>query len=196
MSGYPLTLRFKVIALSRQFSVEDSAGSLMMYVKQKAFKLREAITVYADKAQTRALYKIQADRVIDFSATYHITDALGGEMGAVRQRGMRSLWRARYDVLRNDSVVFEVSEANPFVKVADSFLGEIPILGFFSGYLFHPKYVVRTPDGAEALTATKKPAFFEGIFKLERQAAPLSADDERLLVIAAATVILLEKNRG
>ena len=196
MSAYPLTLRFKVIALARQFSVEDNAGRLMMYVKQKAFKLREAITVYADESQTRALYKIQADRVIDFSATYHITDAMGAEMGAVRQRGMRSLWRARYDVVRNDSVVFEVSEANPFAKVADGFLGEIPILGFFSGYLFHPKYVVRTADGAEALTATKQPAFFEGRFNLERQAAPLSADDERLLVIATATVILLEKNRG
>jgi uncharacterized protein YxjI len=196
MSAYPLTLRFKVIALSRQFSVSDNSGRLMMYVKQKAFKLREAITVYADESQTRPLYKIQADRVIDFSAAYHITDSLGTELGAVRQRGMRSLWRARYDVMRDDKVVFEVSEANPFAKVADGFLGEIPIIGFFSGYLFHPKYVVRTAGGEEALTATKQPAFFEGIFKMERQAATLSADDERLLVIAAATVILLEKNRG
>jgi uncharacterized protein YxjI len=194
--SYPLTLRFKVIALARQFSIEDNAGRMLMYIRQKAFKLREAITVFADEAQTRPLYKIQADRIIDFSAQYNITDNGGAAVGAVRQRGMRSLWRARYDIVRNDSIVFEVQEANPWAKVGDSFFGEIPILSFFTGYLFHPKYSVKTAAGAEVLTATKQPAFWEGRFSIERTDAPLSADDERLLVIGAATVILLEKNRG
>lgn len=41
----------------------------------KAFKLKEAITVFADEAQTRPLYHINAGRVIDFSATYTINVA-------------------------------------------------------------------------------------------------------------------------
>jgi uncharacterized protein YxjI len=193
--AYPLTLRFKVIALARQFSVEDNSGRLLMYVKQKAFKLREAITVFADEAQTRPLYRINADRIIDFSARYNITDEAGTVLGAVRQQGMRSIWRTRYEILRGDQAVFEVQEENPWAKVGDSFLGEIPILGFLSGYLFHPKYVIRK-DGQNVLRGTKQPAFFEGRFRIDRLEGSLTAEDERLLLIGAVTVMMLEKNRG
>lgn len=194
--SYPLTLRFKVIALARQFSVEDNSGRLLMYVKQKAFKLREAITVYADEAQTRPLYRINADRIIDWSARYSISDEAGAEIGAIQQQGMRSIWRTRYDIYRGDRVVFEVKEENPWAKVGDHFLAEIPIIGFFAGYLFHPRYLISTPEGAAVLRATKQPAFFEGRFQIERLETPLSADDERLLLIGAVTAVLLEKNRG
>lgn len=194
--SYPLTLRFKVIALARQFSVEDSAGRMLMYVKQKAFKLREAITVYADQSQTRPLYRINADRIIDWSARYSISDESGAELGAIQQQGMRSLWRTRYDIYRGERVVFEVREENPWAKVGDHFLGEIPILGFFAGYLFHPKYLISTAEGGAVLRATKQPALFEGKFLIERLETPLSAEDERLLVIGAVTAVMLEKNRG
>lgn len=194
--SYPLTLRFKVLAIARQLSVQDSSGRLLMYVKQKAFKLREAITVYADEGQVQPLYQIQADRIIDFSARYHIRDAQGQELGSVRQRGMRSIWRARYDIFRDDAVVFTVQEENPLAKVGDSFLGEIPILGFFAGYLFHPKYLVSTADGRPVLRATKQPALFEGLFRIDRLETPLTPDDERLLLIGTVTTVLLEKTRG
>jgi uncharacterized protein YxjI len=193
---YPLTVRFKVVALARQFSVEDNSGRLLMYVKQKAFKLREAITVFADEAQTRPLYRINADRIIDWSARYTITAQDGVEVGAIQQQGMRSIWRTRYDIYRGDRIVFEVREENPWAKVGDSFLGEIPILGFFAGYLFHPKYLISTPAGEPVLRATKQPAFFEGRFTIDRLERPLDAEDERLLVIGAVTTVLLEKNRG
>jgi uncharacterized protein YxjI len=194
--SYPLTIRFKILAIARQLSVEDSSGRLLMYMKQKVFKLKEAITVYADEAQTQPLYHINADRIIDFSATYRITDAARQELGSVRQQGMRSIWRARYDIARSDHVVFEVREENPWAKVGDHFMGEIPILGFFAGFLFHPKYLIKTADGTEVLRATKQPAFFEGRFQVERLAAQLRPEDERLLLIGAVSVILLEKNRG
>ena len=194
--SYPLTLRFKVIALARQFSVEDNTGRLLMYVKQKAFKLREAITVYADEAQTRPLYRINADRIIDWSARYSISNEAGAEIGAIQQQGMRSIWRTRYDIYRGDRVVFVVKEENPWAKVGDYFLAEIPIVGFFAGYLFHPKYLISTTEGAAVLRATKQPAFFEGRFQIERLETPLSAEDERLLLIGAVTAVLLEKNRG
>jgi hypothetical protein len=191
--SYPLTLRFKVIAIARQFSIEDSSGRLLMYVKQKAFKLREAITVYADAEQARELYQIRADRVIDFSARYTITDAGGQEIGSVRQQGMRSIWRARYGILRGDVPVFEVKEENPWAKVGDQFVKDIP---FLSGFLFHPRYLVSTPDGRAVLRASKQSAWFEGRFRIDRLETPLSAEDERLLVIGAVTTVLLEKTRG
>ena len=41
--SYPLTLRFKVLALANQLSVYGADDRLLMYAKQKAFKLKEAI---------------------------------------------------------------------------------------------------------------------------------------------------------
>lgn len=194
--SYPLTLRFKRIAIARQLSVEDASGQLLMYVKQQAFKLREAITVYADRAQTRPLYEVNADRVIDFAATYHISDQAGNVIGAVRQQGMRSIWRSRYDVLRAETPIFHVQEENPWAKVGDAMLGDIPGLALLSGYLFHPKYLVTSAGGAPVLRATKRPSLFEALFEIERLEEPLTTEDERLLLIGAVTTVLLEKNRG
>ena len=193
--SYPLTVRFKRIAISRQFSVEDNRGQLLLYVKQQAFKLREAITVFADREQTRPLYRINADRVIDFSANYIITDQNDQQLGLVRQQGMRSIWRTRYDIVRAGNVVFNFKEENPWAKVGDEFLGEIPILGFFTGYFFNPKYLISAGD-APVLRITKKPSFWEALFEVERLETPLPAEDERLLLIGAVTALILEKNRG
>ena len=75
--SYPLTLRFKVLAIARQLSVLGSDGRLLMYAKMKAFKLKESITVFADEGQTKPLYHVEADRIIDFAATYSMSDASG-----------------------------------------------------------------------------------------------------------------------
>ena len=194
--SYPLTLRFKVIAVARQLAVEDANQRLLMYVKQKAFKLKEAITVYADREQTRPLYRIAADRVIDFSATYNITTADGAYIGAIRQQGMRSLWRSRYDIVRGNDVVFTAREENPWAKVGDGLFSEIPVLGILSGYVFHPRYLISANGSGHVIRARKQPAFLESTFTIERLPATLSADDERLLLIGAVTMILLERRRG
>ena len=50
--NYPLQISFKAIALSNQGTVTDASGNVVAYVKQKAFKLKEAITVFTDQSQT------------------------------------------------------------------------------------------------------------------------------------------------
>lgn len=194
--SYPLTLRFKIMAVARQIAVHDASQRLLMYVKQKAFKLKEAVTVFADEAQTRPLYQIKADRVIDFGATYEITANDGAYVGAVRQQGMKSLWRARYDIMRKGAVVFTAKEENPWAKVADGIFEGIPVIGMFSGYLFHPKYLISANGGGDVVRITKQPAFLEGVFTVDRLPAPLSPDDERLLLIGTVTMVLLERRRG
>ena len=194
--SYPLTLRFKILAVARQIAVHDASQRLLMYVKQKAFKLKEAVTVFADEAQTKPLYRIAADRVIDFAATYNISANDGTYVGAIRQKGMRSLWRARYEIVRNGAVVFTASEENPWAKVADGLFEGIPIIGAFSGYIFHPKYLISKNDGGDVVRITKRPAFLESVFTVDRLPTPLSPEDERLLLIGTVTVVLLERRRG
>ncbi|MBV9774935.1 MAG: hypothetical protein JO040_13360 [Gemmatimonadetes bacterium] len=194
--NFPLQLSFKKIALSPQISVTDAAGQLQLYVKQKAFKLKEAVTVFADAEQTRPLYRMAADRVIDISAQYHIAEEGGRELGTLQRKGMRSLWRAHYEISRDGGTVMQIREENPWVKVIDGLVGEIPIVGIFSGYMFNPAYIVsRSDTGTPVLRIKKQPALLEGRFSVEKL-GDLSDGDEKLAVLGLLMMTLLERSRG
>jgi len=193
---FPLSLRFKLIAVASQIEVTDAQGGPVFYVKQKAFKLREAVTVYRDSTQAQVLYRIAADRVLDLSAQYAITDAAGSPVGVVQRHGMRSLWRAHYEVHQGGRPVFVIREENPWTKVFDSIVGSIPILGMFSGYLFHPAYLVSTPDDESPIfRVTKEPALFEGRFRIEA-VNPLTGSPAEFAVVSVLMMVLLERAKG
>ena len=124
--NYPLELSFKLVALAPQIFVRDSTGQEVCYIKQKLFKLKEAVKVFTDSSQTTELCDIKADSIIDFSATYNFIDADGNPFGAVRRKGMRSLWKAHYQLTQNGDVAFEINEENGWVKVMDSVFSSIP----------------------------------------------------------------------
>ena len=193
---YPLEISFKVLALAQQFSVNDANGQTLLYVKQQMFKLKEAVKVYSSAEQTQLLYEIKADRMLDFSATYRITDANGQALGAVQRKGMRSLWKAHYEIRdAHERDLFSINEANPWTKVLDGILSEIPVVGMFTGYFLHPAYLISRLDGTEVFRVQKKPAFFEGRFAVEVLAQ--SSDEEaRLCLLSAMMLLLLERRRG
>ena len=84
---FPLTLRMKLMALAPQFYVSDKSNRPIAYIKQKLFKLKEDIRVFADEQQNRLLYSIKADRIIDFNASYSLSDAQTGQaLGAMPGR--------------------------------------------------------------------------------------------------------------
>lgn len=193
--NYPLEIKFKLLALAQQLSITDAGGGLIFYVKQKAFKLREAITVFADREQTRALYQISAEKILDFSGRYNFTDGAGRHLGSVKRQGMRSIWKAHYDVYDGESVALTIREENAWVKVFDSLFGELPVVGMFTGYLFHPAYIVSRPGGSAVLRMAKQPAFFEGRFTVEKLGV-VGEDEELRALLALVMLILLERARG
>jgi hypothetical protein len=193
---FPLDLRFKIVAVAPQISVTDASGALLFYVKQKAFKLKESVTVFADEAQTRPLYQMTADRVLDISAQYRIEETAGTPLGVLQRHGMRSLWRAHYEAHRGGVPVLSVREENPWVKVLDGILSEIPIVGLFAGYVLHPAYrMTRAGTEAAVLRAVKQPAFLESRYAIE-QLQPLPEGDQPLAVLSLLMLLLLERSRG
>ena len=193
---FPLDLRFKTIAIAPQISVTDASGELLMYVKQRAFKLKESVTVFRDAGQTRPIHRMTADRVLDISAQYRIDDEGGSPLGVLRRQGMRSLWRAHYEVYRGGVPFLTIREENPWVKVVDGLVGEIPIVGLLTGYVLHPAYRVARADTRSAvLRAVKRPAFFEGRYTIE-QGEALAPVDQTLAVLAVLMLLLLERRRG
>lgn len=193
--NYPLEIKFKLLALAQQLAITDAGGQLIFYVKQKAFKLRESITVFADREQTSALYQINAEKVLDFSGSYNFSDAAGRHLGAVRRQGMRSIWKAHYDVYDGANVVLTIREESAWVKVFDSLLGELPVVGMFTGYLFHPAYIVSRPGGSAVLRMAKQAAFFEGRFTVEKLGV-IGEDEELRALLGLVMLILLERARG
>ena len=194
--NYPLEMSFKLLAIASQIYIRDANGQLLGYVKQKLFKLKEDINIFADESQTNHLYNIKADRVLDFSAKYNFTDAGGNQLGSIKRQGMRSIWRANYDIFDQASnAVMKINEENGWVKLIDSLVGEIPVVGMFTGYFFNPSYLVSRIDGTPIARLQKQPAFFEGKFQLSAL-TQLSDDDEVRVLLSALSMTLLERSRG
>ncbi|GAA5480898.1 hypothetical protein [Haloferula sargassicola] len=194
---YPLTLSFKILALASQATVTDATGRTVLYTKQKMFKFREHVEIFTDSTRSTLLAEIKANKVIDWSARYFSTDAHGQPIGSVGRRGWRSIWKAHYEAFNpgDDTPDFSIREENPWSKVFDSILGEIPLVGILSGYLFHPRYTAARSNGGPAMRLTKKPAFWEGRFQIEKL-GDLSPREELNLVLSFLMLVLLERRRG
>jgi hypothetical protein len=193
---YPLTLTFKFLTISSFMRVVDATGQLVSYVKQRAFRLREDVTIFADEEQTQAVYHIKANKIIDIGATYSITSADGRPLGAVRQRGMRTFWKATYDILDEaGSAIGLIHEQDAWVKVIDGLIGEIPLVGFVIQQWINPTYLIDGTDGVTLLRLRKRPSLIERRFLLE-QDSPLPSRLEQLALPAVLMVVLLERGRG
>ena len=194
--NYPVDFTFKLLAIASQIYIRDANGSLLGYVKQKLFKLKEDINIFADEQQSVLLFNIKADRVLDFSAKYNFTDAAGRFLGSVKRKGMRSIFKASYEIYdERDVQVMKINEENGWIRVVDSLIGEVPIVGMFTGYMFNPSYIVSTLDDRPVARLTKQPAFFEGKFRMTKVGDIDGAEETRVL-LGLLAMTLLERVRG
>ena len=191
MYKYPLNLSFKIVALNPQIKITDAAGQTVLYVKQKALALKEAVKVFVDERQQAELYDIKANKIIDFSAQYNIATFAGSPVGTVKREGIKSLWKATYNILDNSGVqVGLIHEESPWIKVLDSLLGDVPFVGMF----INPAYLVDL-QGQTVLYLKKQPAWLEGKFTLTRR-GQFSEAEEALLLPSIIMMLLLERMRG
>lgn len=192
---YPLELTFKFWALTPKISVTDNQGNLLFFVKQKMFRLKEVVNVCADEQQKTVLHQIKADRIIDFSARYNFINPEGKTIGAVKRRGLKSLWKAHYEIFSGDEIVLTMQEENPWVKVLDALFSEIPVVGMFTGYVFNPVYLIKRPDGNTVMRLEKIPSFLSRKFLIKR-VDQLSSQEETQAILSMLMMILLERSRG
>lgn len=194
--NYPIDFSFKILAIASQIYIRDANGGLIGYVKQKLFKLKEDINLFADENQTQLLFNIKADRVIDFSAKYNFTDARGNFLGSIKRRGMRSIFKANYEIYdAGDHQVMAINEENGWIKVVDALIGEVPLLGIFTGYFFNPSYLVTRMNEAPIARLVKQPAFLEGKFQMTKL-SEMSSDEETRVLLSLLAMTLLERTRG
>jgi uncharacterized protein YxjI len=193
---FPLQFTFKISTLSNDFIVKDANGITVSYIKQKLFKFIEDISVYNDDTKSEIYYNIKADRWLDFSAVYNMTDRFGKALGKITRKGWASIWKARYEIYDENNIQdLLVQEENPWIKVLDTLLCDIPFLGILSGYFFNPAYLVSRPDGTIVARLSKEPSFWGRKFTVSKLSEFQSGEEERL-VLGLMMMILLERRRG
>lgn len=116
--------------LGRKFYFHGPEGNLRFFVKMKAFRLKEAITVFADESQSKALLTIKARSIMDFSAAYDVTDVATGEViGACRREGLKSMMRDEWTIMGpDDAYIGNLVEDSIFLALVRRFVikGWIP----------------------------------------------------------------------
>lgn len=82
------------------FWFKDLEDNIVAYSKQKAFKLKEDIVLYADTACTQPLLQIKARQVLDLSATYDVFDLTTSEhIGSVQRKFLKSIVKDSWKLL-------------------------------------------------------------------------------------------------
>ena len=193
---YPLFLKFKISTLSSDFNISDKNGNSLAYVRQKLFKLKEDVVVYNNESRTQENFRIRANQWIDFNASYAITDHTGKNLGKIARKGMRSIWKSQYEIIdENEKIKFQINEDNARIKIWDSFVGEIPIIGMFTGYFLNPSYTVKDASGKEYFKLKKMPSLIGRRFQLDRL-IDIDDEDESLVILSFLMMVLLERERG
>lgn len=193
---FPIRFQFKISTLANDFTASDASGKVVAYVRQKMFKFKEDIVIYQDESRSQINYTIKADRWLDFSAAYSFFDGDGRKIGKVVRKGWRSLWKAEYQLIDQfEKPQYFIREENGWVKVLDGLLGEIPVLGIFTGYLFNPTYLVTDKQDGEIVRLKKQPSFFGREFEIEKLGTIDNDDDDRIM-LGLMMMILLERRRG
>ena len=194
---YPLSLIFKITTLSSDFTITDARENPLFYVRQKMFKLLEEVNVFKDSSESRKLYCIKANKWLDFSATYNFTDVSGKDVGKIARKGWASIFKAHYEVFdAGQSMSHTIREENAWIKVFDAIFSDIPIIGLFSGYLFHPAYLVTDKSGAVLARLVKEPSLIGRRFKLEKKRGFGSEEEEDRVLLSLSMLLLLERRRG
>ena len=193
---YPLFLKFKLTTLSSDFTITDSNENSLAYVRQKMFRLKEDVVVFNNESKSQENFRIRANQWIDFNASYAITDSFGKNLGKIARKGMRSIWKATYNIFdHNENQKYKVQEENAWVKVFDGIVSDIPIIGMFTGYFLNPSYIVHDNNGKEIYRLRKMPSFFGRKFQLD-QLNDIADEEETLVVLSLMMMVLLERAKG
>ena len=192
---FPLDFKFHIATISNDFSVTDANGQSVFYVREKIFTLRDKIKVFRNSNKTDLLYELTSNKLIDFQQTFTITNQQGNVIGKAKRKTLKSLWTATFHIYdAQDKHSYTIKERSGLTRVMDGLFGEIPVLGFFSGYIFNPKYVLMDLNGKELMEISKEPSFFGRKFKLENINA--QPEDFELFILSYMLLLIGDRDRG
>ncbi|MFO7950853.1 MAG: hypothetical protein R6U36_10895 [Candidatus Fermentibacteraceae bacterium] len=168
------------------FHVKDEQGNTVMYSRQKAFKLREDMTVWADENQSRELLKIKTPQILDFGATYFVTDSTSGEeVGGLARKWGKSMIRDTWHLLAPDQQQVGILQEKSLAgALLSRFIKVVP-----------QKYVIQTMEGARVVSIKQhfNPFVLKYTMTIDDPMPPI---DRRLLIAMGILLCAIEGRQG
>jgi uncharacterized protein YxjI len=190
--GHPqYVIRKKIFKLlGAAFHVYDMAGNVLMYSKQKAFKLKEDIRLYTGEDMQTELLTIQARQIIDFSAAYDVVDSRSGQkVGSLKRKGWKSM-------LRDEWVLMDAFDHEIGTIIEDSTALALIRRFIDAAAMFLPqKYQVQM-GGATVATYQQNFNPFVKKLTVDFTMDPQGRLDRRLGLAAAALLSAIEGRQG
>ena len=174
-------------------ATEQSVG----YIKMKAWKLREDVRLFSDQTMQTEIIRINARQIIDFGATYDITDsATNLPLASLRRKGWKSaLVRDYWEILdTTGTVIGEVKETSGTLALMRRWLGTISDLFDLIFMFVVQTYTINdtrtgTPVQAASIIHRKNPA----VVKMGLDATNNHANmDPRILIAATALLSIMD----
>lgn len=171
--------------LGGTFRIFDTSGNLQFYIKQKAFKLKEELNVFADEGQTNKRLTIKARSWADFSSAYDVTDATTGEtIGACKREGLKSMFRDTWLVLgAGDAQIGKCEE--------DSMLMAMLRRLIFKQWL-PQKFTVKADDGTAIGTIRQRFNPFQVAYDVDFSGGSNHQMDPRLGIALVVLLLAIE----
>ena len=121
IQGSSFLIRKKIFQLiGSDFRIYDSSNIEVLFGHQKAFKLKEDITIFTNESKSFPVIQIKARNFIDFSSAYDFYDVVSGEMlGSVRRKGFKSLLKDEWVILnpQTDEQIGLIQEDDVFLAL-------------------------------------------------------------------------------
>lgn len=180
--------RKKILSfLGNKFHIFDQQQNLCFFVHQKAFKLKEAITVYRDEQKQHPVLTIQARSIMDFSGTYDVTDVQTGEVvGALKRQGMKSM-------LRDEWLILDTQGAQIGTVIEDSMALAL-VRRFLSNLV--PQGFTVTIGETEAATFQQNFNPFVAKYDIDLSRAAQAGLDKRLAIASVVLLLAIEGKQG
>jgi uncharacterized protein YxjI len=173
--------------LGANLRIYDPQGNLVLFVHQKAFKLKEDIRAYAEEGKVNELLVIKARQIIDFSAGYDVFDAVSNtKVGTLKRKGWTSLVRDSWIIMdANDMEIGKVHEDKLVLALLRRFLTNLIPQSFWLEI-----------NGQRACEMRQH--FNPFLYKMDIELTPNAAGslDPRLALASAMLVALIEGRQG
>ena len=191
-TGEQYTIRRKVFKLfGAGFHVYDPRGQMIGYCEQKAFKLREDLRVYTDDKKTTEFFRINTQKIIDFSATYFVWLPDGTKLGSLRRKGLTSAF------IRDEWIVFGAQDQEIGVLREEStFLGLLRRTVEAASLIFPQKFVLQRSGDKTALVQFRQ-HFNPFVYRLGvKELVDDPQFDGRLVLAAGCLIGAIEGRQG
>lgn len=92
-------IRKKVMTVGNKYWIEDTAGRILGFCKQKILKLKEDIRVYTDESLSVELFRIQQQQILDVWGNFAVIDSVSNIiLGYVKRELWSEVGRDAWDV--------------------------------------------------------------------------------------------------